>query len=131
MKRILAVGVACLLVPLSAAAQQEIEGAEALRLAVAPFEAAGPASRSAPEIAEALHKELRAAGVPSFFDTSGAIGRRYRRQDEAGTPWCVTVDGQSVEDQNVTVRDRDTMEQTRIGVDTVRSWVQQRLGGSD
>ncbi len=82
-----------------------------------------------PEIAEGLHQELRAAGIPSFFDTSGAIGRRYRRQDEAGTPWCVTVDGQSVEDGSVTIRDRDSMEQTRIGLDGVRTWIRERLGG--
>ena len=48
------------------------------------------------------------------WDVSGAIGRRYRRQDEAGTPWCITVDAQSVQDGTFTVRDRDTMEQKRM-----------------
>jgi len=83
-----------------------------------------------PEAAEALHKELRAAGIPSFFDVSGSIGRRYRRQDEAGTPWCVTVDGQTIEDGTVTIRDRDTLGQTRVGLDGVRAWIQERLATS-
>ncbi len=48
------------------------------------------------------------------WDVSGAIGRRYRRQDEAGTPWCITVDAQTVQDGTFTVRDRDTMAQRRM-----------------
>ena len=80
-----------------------------------------------PEIAEKLHAELRAASIPSFFDVSGAIGRRYRRQDEAGTPWCVTVDGQTAEDQTVTIRDRDSLAQERVALDRVRGWVQDKL----
>jgi len=67
-----------------------------------------------PELAEKLQRELRAAGVPSFFDDSGSIGRRYRRQDEAGTPFGITVDGQSVADGTVTIRHRDTLRQDRI-----------------
>ncbi|MEZ4417530.1 MAG: glycine--tRNA ligase [Gemmatimonadota bacterium] len=80
-----------------------------------------------PEIAEKLHAELRGASVPSFFDAAGSIGRRYRRQDEAGTPWCVTVDGQTAEDDTVTIRDRDTLEQVRVPLVGVRAWVQERL----
>ncbi|MFC1574976.1 His/Gly/Thr/Pro-type tRNA ligase C-terminal domain-containing protein [Gemmatimonadota bacterium] len=80
-----------------------------------------------PEIAEKLHKNLRAAAVPSFYDAAGSIGRRYRRQDEAGTPWCITVDGQTNEDGTVTVRDRDTLEQIRVGTDAVLGWIQERL----
>ena len=64
-----------------------------------------------PEMAEKIHKAFRAAGIPSFYDDSGSIGRRYRRQDEAGTPFAITVDGQSLEDGSVTVRDRDTLAQ--------------------
>src|SRR4030095_4169960 len=64
-----------------------------------------------PERAEKLHTSLRKAAVPSFYDDAGSIGRRYRRQDEAGTPWCVTVDGQTAEDGTVTIRDRDTLVQ--------------------
>ena len=80
-----------------------------------------------PEVAKKLHEELRAAAVPSFYDASGSIGRRYRRQDEAGTPWCVTVDGQTLEDQTVTIRDRDTLTQDRVALDRVRAWIQERL----
>ena len=63
------------------------------------------------------------------YDTSGAIGRRYRRQDEIGTPFCVTVDFDTLEDQAVTVRERDTMTQERIGLDAVPGWLAARLLG--
>jgi glycyl-tRNA synthetase len=53
---------------------------------------------------------------PCFWDVTGAIGRRYRRQDEIGTPYCITVDFQSLEDDTVTLRDRDTMRQERVGI---------------
>lgn len=80
-----------------------------------------------PEVARKLHDELRAATIPSFYDESGSIGRRYRRQDETGTPWCVTVDGQTLEDDSVTIRDRDSLEQVRVGLGQVRSWIRERL----
>jgi glycyl-tRNA synthetase len=80
-----------------------------------------------PEIADKLHGALREAAIPSFYDVSGAIGRRYRRQDEVGTPWCVTVDGQTLEDQTVTIRDRDSLEQIRVASDKVVGWVKERL----
>jgi glycyl-tRNA synthetase len=63
------------------------------------------------------------------FDDAGAIGRRYRRQDEIGTPYCVTVDFDTLEDDAVTVRQRDSMSQERIGLDHVRSWLAERLLG--
>ncbi|MEX2048426.1 MAG: glycine--tRNA ligase, partial [Gemmatimonadota bacterium] len=81
-----------------------------------------------PEIAEKLQADLRKAAIPAFYDVSGAIGRRYRRQDEIGTPWCVTVDGQTVEDGTVTVRDRDSLAQVRVAADHVVAWVRERLG---
>jgi glycyl-tRNA synthetase len=80
-----------------------------------------------PEIATRIHQDLRAAAIPSFYDQAGAIGRRYRRQDEAGTPWCVTVDGQTHEDDTVTVRDRDSLGQIRVATDKVVSWIRDRL----
>jgi glycyl-tRNA synthetase len=80
-----------------------------------------------PEIAEKLHKALRVAAVPSFFDAAGSIGRRYRRQDEAGTPWCVTVDGQTTEDGTVTIRDRDSLDQVRVSLEGVLPWIKERL----
>jgi glycyl-tRNA synthetase len=61
------------------------------------------------------------------FDTAGAIGRRYRRQDEVGTPLCVTVDFDTLDDDAVTIRDRDTMAQDRVPVDTLLGELQQRL----
>jgi glycyl-tRNA synthetase len=61
------------------------------------------------------------------FDDAGAIGRRYRRQDEIGTPFCVTVDFDSLEDQAVTVRERDSMAQERIGIDSLVAWLGARL----
>jgi len=80
-----------------------------------------------PELAINLQKDLRAASIPSFYDAAGSIGRRYRRQDEAGTPWCVTVDGQTNEDATVTIRDRDTLQQVRVAVDQVETWIRERL----
>ena len=68
-----------------------------------------------PEIAQGLLGELRAARIPASYDQAGSIGRRYRRQDEAGTPWCVTIDRQTSEDRTVTIRDRDTLAQERVG----------------
>jgi glycyl-tRNA synthetase len=80
-----------------------------------------------PEIAEKLHASLRAAAIPSFYDVSGAIGRRYRRQDEVGTPWCVTVDGDTAKDGTVTIRDRDSLQQVRVASDKVVGWVREQL----
>jgi glycyl-tRNA synthetase len=62
-----------------------------------------------------------------FYDESGAIGRRYRRQDEVGTPYCLTVDGQTMEDGTVTLRDRDTLLQERVAADRVGSIIQARI----
>src|SRR5258706_5675724 len=66
-----------------------------------------------PEIAHKIANDLREA-FPVFYDDSGAIGRRYRRQDEIGTPFCITIDGESLTNATVTVRDRDTLKQERV-----------------
>jgi glycyl-tRNA synthetase len=79
-----------------------------------------------PEFAGRLAKELRAA-FPVFYDESGAIGRRYRRQDEVGTPFCVTVDFDTLEDRQVTVRERDSMAQDRIQVENLVNYLAERL----
>jgi glycyl-tRNA synthetase len=81
-----------------------------------------------PEIAQDIHNELREAGLASFYDEKGAVGRRYRRQDEAGTPFCVTVDGQTLQDRTVTVRDRDSLCQERIPAGNVKHYVLERIG---
>jgi len=66
-----------------------------------------------------------------FYDESGAIGRRYRRQDEIGTPWAVTIDHQSLEDRTVTVRDRDSLAQDRVAIDALPGFLQNRLAGKE
>jgi glycyl-tRNA synthetase len=80
-----------------------------------------------PETAVKIHDAFKAAGVNSFYDDSGSIGRRYRRQDEAGTPFGVTIDGQTLEDRTATIRDRDTLAQVRVPVDGIVPWVQERI----
>ena len=79
-----------------------------------------------PEMATKLADELRRA-FPVFYDDGGAIGRRYRRQDEVGTPFGITIDGQSTQDGTVTVRDRDTLQQVRVAADQVRGYVTERI----
>jgi glycyl-tRNA synthetase len=78
-------------------------------------------------IAKSLAQELRRDGINVEYDESGSIGKRYRRQDEIGTPWCFTVDFESVEDRKVTVRDRDAMTQERLAIADVPAWIKQRL----
>ena len=79
-----------------------------------------------PEFATKLHGDLQRS-FKAFYDDSGAVGRRYRRQAEIGTPFCVTIDGQTLEDGTVTVRDRDTMQQERIPAEGVGGYVGQRI----
>jgi glycyl-tRNA synthetase len=66
-----------------------------------------------PEIAKEIYSALKPY-MNVFYDEKGAVGRRYRRQDEVGTPFCITVDGQTLADGTVTVRDRDTLKQWRV-----------------
>jgi glycyl-tRNA synthetase len=80
-----------------------------------------------PEKSQAIMKDLLKAGINCFYDQSGAIGRRYRRQDEAGTPFCLTVDSQTQEDDTVTIRDRDNMQQERIPVRGVIEELKKRI----
>jgi len=76
-----------------------------------------------PEKAHEIEKELRLARFTAFYDEKGAIGRRYRRQDEAGTPFCVTVDGDTMKEGVVTVRHRDSMEQDRVKTSELVAWL--------
>jgi glycyl-tRNA synthetase len=69
-----------------------------------------------PEIAREIYGQLK-RHVNVFYDEKGAVGRRYRRQDEVGTPLCITVDGQTLGDRTVTLRDRDTLQQRRVPID--------------
>ncbi|MFQ6036917.1 MAG: glycine--tRNA ligase, partial [Sedimentisphaerales bacterium] len=79
-----------------------------------------------PEIAKNIYDDLKKY-FTCFYDEKGAIGRRYRRQDEAGTPFCVTVDGQTIQDSTVTVRDRDSMEQVRVSTDQLLNHLRGKL----
>jgi len=79
-----------------------------------------------PEIARGIYDDLKKR-FNCFYDEKGAVGRRYRRQDEAGTPFCVTVDGQTLQDQTVTVRERDSMEQVRIATAQLRTYLCDKL----
>jgi glycyl-tRNA synthetase len=90
-----------------------------------------PLARNKPDMVEMskrIKKSLQATGrLRSLFDDSGNIGKCYARQDEIGTPFCVTVDHQSLEDQQVTVRHRDSMLQDRISVDALQRYLEDRL----
>jgi glycyl-tRNA synthetase len=81
------------------------------------------------EMARGLKRELQEAGIRTVYDDTGAIGKLYRRQDEIGTPWCVTVDFTSLEDGTVTVRDRDTMTQDRVKTEALESTIAKKLRG--
>lgn len=80
-----------------------------------------------PEIASSLKTKLRENGIIAEYDDSGAIGRRYMRMDEIGTPFCVTVDGDTLKDNTVTIRERDSREQFRIPVDEVIDYIKGKL----
>jgi glycyl-tRNA synthetase len=82
-----------------------------------------------PEKARSIYEELRTR-MTAEYDAGGSIGKRYRRQDEIGTPWGVTVDHQTMEDDTVTLRDRDTLEQERIAVSELGAEVERRLAAS-
>ena len=80
-----------------------------------------------PEFARNVYIELKKS-FHVFYDGSGAVGRRYRRQDEAGTPFCITIDSQTLQDETVTIRDRDSMEQDRVKVSALGAELERRIG---
>lgn len=83
-----------------------------------------------PEKAAEVFGALKAAGLNCQYDQQGAIGRRYRRQDEIGTPYCITIDGDTATDGTVTLRDRDTLEQVRVSADRIVEEVTNRLNSA-
>jgi len=95
-----------------------------VKAAVLPLSRNEDLSPKARDLAAELRKHWNVE-----FDDAGAIGRRYRRQDEIGTPFCVTVDFDTLEDQAVTVRDRDAMTQERVSLDNVVSYLAAKLPG--
>jgi glycyl-tRNA synthetase len=123
----------CLALLCHAYQEEALAGGEArtvLRLhpTLAPIKAAVlPLSKKLAEPARRLERELRRRWN-IFYDDSGNIGRRYRRQDEAGTPFCVTYDFDSETDGQVTLRERDSMQQQRIALGSVAAWLADRLG---
>jgi glycyl-tRNA synthetase len=95
-----------------------------VKAAVLPLSRNADLSPKARDLAAVLRKNWNVD-----FDDAGAIGRRYRRQDEVGTPYCLTVDFDTLEDDAVTVRERDSMGQERIGLDQVEAYLAAHLPG--
>jgi len=83
-----------------------------------------------PEIARNLVNSFMKAGINARYDEQHAIGKRYRRHDEVGTPYCLTIDGETKDDNCVTIRDRDTMKQERISIDQAIEIVKEKLNQS-
>jgi glycyl-tRNA synthetase len=115
--------------------EEEVKGEQrvALRLhpRIAPFKAAiFPLVKKdgMPEVALKLYNDLRRK-FKVFYDEGGAVGRRYRRMDEIGTPYCFTVDGQTLQDETVTLRDRDSMEQTRHKIAEIPDLLEAKING--
>ena len=86
-----------------------------------------PLTKKLSENTKPLYAELRKAGICAQFDESGSIGKRYRRYDEIGTPFCLTFDFDSVDDNKVTIRNRDTLHQERIGIDYLVDYINKLL----
>ena len=98
-----------------------------LHPALAPYKVAVlPLSKKLSDKAEEVYGKL-AKKFMCDYDAAGSIGKRYRREDEIGTPYCVTVDFDTLEDESVTVRDRDTMEQVRIKIDDLEAWIAEKI----
>ena len=98
-----------------------------LNPAVAPFKAAVlPLSKKLSDEALKVYEKLQKKFMVDF-DETGSIGKRYRREDEIGTPICITFDFDSLEDNCVTVRDRDTMQQERISIDALEDYIAARI----
>ena len=98
-----------------------------LHPALAPFKVAVlPLSKKLSEKATEIYEKLSKKFMCDY-DEAGSIGKRYRREDEIGTPYCVTVDFDTLEDEMVTIRDRDTMEQIRIKIDEIEKWIEEKI----
>ena len=98
-----------------------------LHPALAPYKVAVlPLSKKLSEKAEEIYSSLSKKFMCDY-DEAGSIGKRYRREDEIGTPYCVTIDFDTLEDNCVTIRDRDTMEQVRVKIDELEAWIQEKV----
>ena len=98
-----------------------------LHTALAPYKVAVlPLSKKLSPKAEEIFDKLSKKYMCEY-DESGSIGKRYRREDEIGTPYCITVDFETENDNSVTIRDRDTMEQVRVKIDELEKWIDEKL----
>ena len=98
-----------------------------LHPALAPYKVAVlPLSKKLSEKAGEVY-EMLSKYFMCDYDEAGSIGKRYRREDEIGTPYCVTIDFNTLDDGSVTVRDRDTMEQVRIPITEVKKWIEEKI----
>ena len=98
-----------------------------LHPALAPYKVAVlPLSKKLSEKAEEVYSMLSKSFMCDY-DEAGSIGKRYRREDEIGTPYCVTIDFDTLEDESVTIRDRDTMEQVRVKIEDVEKWIEDKI----
>ena len=98
-----------------------------LHPALAPYKVAIlPLSKKLSEKATEVYHKLSKKFMCDY-DEAGSIGKRYRREDEIGTPYCVTIDFDTLEDESVTIRDRDTMEQVRVKIDELENWIQEKV----
>ena len=98
-----------------------------LHPALAPYKVAVlPLSKKLSEKAEEVYDKLSKKFMCDY-DEAGSIGKRYRREDEIGTPYCVTIDFDTIQDESVTIRDRDTMEQVRVKIDELENWLQEKI----
>jgi len=93
-----------------------------IKVAILPLVKKGGLKELATEIKDQLKSHFNV-----FYDEKGAIGRRYRRMDEAGTPYCVTIDFDTLDDKAVTVRDRDSMDQIRVPIAELQAWLAERI----
>ena len=108
-------------------ADGEIRVVLKLKPSLAPFKVAVlPLQKNLSEKALEIYNSLSKIFMCDF-DESGSIGKRYRRHDEIGTPYCLTVDFETLEDNSITIRDRDTMEQVRIKIDEVEKYIKDKL----
>ena len=114
--------------------EEEVKGEKRVMLSLSPKIAPIKAAifplvkkEGMPEVATKIYQDLK-KHYKVFYDDGGAVGRRYRRMDEAGTPYCITVDGQTLEDETVTVRERDSMEQGRYKIAELVDLVGKRIG---
>ena len=98
-----------------------------LHPAIAPYKLAVlPLSKKLSDKANEVYDKLSKKFMCDY-DEAGSIGKRYRREDEIGTPYCVTVDFDTLEDESVTIRDRDTMEQVRVKIDEIEKWIEEKI----